>query len=60
MDGAFWKALVFGAALADLIHALLAFSIGAVLLPVLADHATVIRTACALLLTGWTASARAA
>lgn len=84
MDGAFWKAFVFGvvvagsigpiallifgtaarrgfaagcfaglgAALADLIYALLAFSIGAVLLPVLADHATVIRTAGALLLTG--------
>ena len=84
MDGAFWRAFVFGvvvagsigpiallifgtvarrgfvagcfaglgAALADLIYALLAFSIGAVLLPVLADHATAIRTAGALLLTG--------
>lgn len=84
MDGAFWKALVFGvvvagsigpiallilgtaarrgfaagcfaglgAALADLIYALLAFSVGALLLPVLAEHATAIRIAGALLLSG--------
>ena len=41
-----------GAALADLVYALLAFSIGALLLPALEQQATVIRVACALLLTG--------
>ena len=41
-----------GAALADLVYALLAFSIGALLLPALEQHATAIRVACALLLTG--------
>lgn len=83
-DGAFWKALLFGAvlagsigpiallifgtaaqrglgagcfaglgaALADLAYALLAFSIGALLLPLLAAHATAIRVACAWLLIG--------
>lgn len=45
-----------GAALADLVYALLAFSIGALLLPALAAHATAIRIACALLLTGIGAS----
>jgi len=84
VDVAFWRALVFGvavaasigpialmifgiaarrglavgcfaglgAALADLVYALLAFSIGALLLPMLAEHAIAIRIACALLLTG--------
>ena len=41
-----------GAALADLVYALLAFSIGALLLPALEGHATAIRIGCALLLTG--------
>ena len=41
-----------GAALADLVYALLAFSIGALLLPALEGHATAIRVGCALLLTG--------
>lgn len=41
-----------GAALADLVYALLAFSIGALLLPALAGHAQAIRVGCALLLTG--------
>ena len=41
-----------GAALADLVYALLAFSIGALLLPLLEAHATVIRIACASLLIG--------
>jgi threonine/homoserine/homoserine lactone efflux protein len=41
-----------GAALADLVYALLAFAIGALLLPALAAHAAAIRVACALLLTG--------
>jgi threonine/homoserine/homoserine lactone efflux protein len=41
-----------GAALADFVYALLAFSIGALLLPALEQQATVIRVACALLLTG--------
>jgi threonine/homoserine/homoserine lactone efflux protein len=84
MDGAFWKALAFGAilagaigpiallivetaarrgvaagcfaglgaALADLAFALLAFTMGALLLPLLDAHATAIRVACALLLIG--------
>ncbi|HUG03977.1 MAG TPA: LysE family transporter [Steroidobacteraceae bacterium] len=39
-----------GAALADFLYALAAFSIGALLLPPLAAHATTIRLACALLL----------
>lgn len=41
-----------GAALADLVYALLAFSAGALLLPALEQHATAIRIASALLLTG--------
>lgn len=41
-----------GAALADLVYALLAFSIGALLLPLLAGHAPLIRGGSALLLTG--------
>jgi threonine/homoserine/homoserine lactone efflux protein len=41
-----------GAALADLLYALAAFSIGAALLPPLAAHETTIRVACALLLVG--------
>jgi len=41
-----------GAALADLLYALAAFSIGAVLLPPLVAHETTIRVACALLLVG--------
>ncbi len=41
-----------GAALADLIYALLAFTIGALVLPFLAEQATAIRVGCALLLTG--------
>ncbi len=41
-----------GAALADLLYALAAFSAGAVILPILAGHATAIRVACALLLIG--------
>lgn len=39
-----------GAALADLLYAFAAFSIGAALLPPLAAHETTIRVACALLL----------
>lgn len=42
----------FGAALADLVYALLAFSIGALLLPALEGHAKAIRVGCALLLIG--------
>ncbi|MGH8129527.1 MAG: LysE family transporter [Steroidobacteraceae bacterium] len=41
-----------GAALADLIYALAAFTIGALVLPLLAENATAIRVGCALLLTG--------
>ncbi len=41
-----------GAALADLSYALAAFSIGALLLPFLAEHETAIRIGCALLLVG--------
>ena len=41
-----------GAALADLTYALAAFSIGALLLPLLAAHETAIRVGCALLLVG--------
>lgn len=84
MDGAFWKALVFGAilagsigpialliietaarrgvvagcfaglgaALADFVYALLAFTMGALLLPLLDAHATAIRMASAALLIG--------
>jgi len=84
MDGAFWKALAFGAilagsigpialliietatrrgvaagcfaglgaALADLAYALLAFTMGALLLPLLDAHVTAIRVACAALLIG--------
>ncbi len=43
----------FGAALADLFYALLAFSAGALILPRLATHATAIRTAAALILIGF-------
>lgn len=39
-----------GAALADLLYALVAFSAGAVLLPLLGAHAQAIRIACAILL----------
>ncbi len=41
-----------GAALADLLYALAAFTIGALVLPLLAEHATAIRVGCALLLIG--------
>jgi len=41
-----------GAALADLGYALAAFSIGALILPFLAEHETAIRIGCALLLVG--------
>ncbi len=45
-----------GAALADLVYALAAFSVGAVLLPLFAAHERVIGAACALLLVGLGAS----
>lgn len=45
-----------GAALADLLYALAAFWIGALLLPLLAAHETAIRIGCALLLVGLGAS----
>jgi threonine/homoserine/homoserine lactone efflux protein len=45
-----------GAALADFLYALAAFSIGALLLPMLEAHAGAIRAACALILVGLGAS----
>ena len=41
-----------GAALADLVYALIAFSIGALLLPLIAAHETAVRVGCSVLLIG--------